>query len=269
LVWHMLRNDMRCPVCRMGPAMQLNIASSLPAFLVEIFELLHEAQSSSSSDLDANSEDSNSDSDDNSSNSIAMSIVTGSPQSISEAMSIFAGSPQLLSSYNLNNWSEVRNSVLESCYLLAHTQIIRVTVRILSKSAPNIPNNERTVVDLTGFASRVNFSSAEFTTRITQMQYQLQRQLKRRVCAVLYEHSSQGHALSLQIGIALNLGAFNTQSSSFAFCHEFDVTVNNDIIWEILHTTGISMGLVAFQYNDILLQLQWQWILRHAQDSSP
>ena len=271
LVWHMVCNDMRCPVCRIGPGTALDIATSLPEFLVEIFELLHDAQSSSSSDLDVDSA-SSADSDDDDHSLASMSSDSG-------AMSSFAGSVQCFSSYNLNRWSDVRNSVLESCYLLSHTQIIRVTVRIFATSPQNHQNilrtdcsamqqNQRTVVNLTGFASRINFSCSDTITLVTQMQYQLQRQLKRRVCATLAKHMQQNHALSLQIGIALNLGAFNTEASIFAFCREFDVTPSNEIIWEILQTNDVSMGLVALQSRDILLQLQWQWMLKHARETN-
>jgi hypothetical protein len=262
LVWHMLRNDMRCPVCRTGPDFPLDLKSSLPDFLSEIFLQVSDAQSSSSSDSDVESMSSGS-SWENSS-----TIETENCLSINDSACDFIDNIEIEIERSclprIQSWKLVKNSILESWYLLSHTQIINLGIRFMGTHA----------IEYTGFATRVHFDPHVNITRCTQMQYQLQGQLNRRVCAHIRQNAQKHGNICMQVGVAFILGKYNTQMSPMTFCRSFSLSSNEigeiaePCTWKILcnenDTCNIAMGLFAAQCHSLTLQLQWQWMLEYA-----
>ena len=250
LVWHMMRNDMRCPVCRAGPYMLLDIEASLPAEVHPVFSAYSAGHVTSSSDSDDDSA-----SEVNSSSSWEMESMSSSPDRPSS-----------------NAWNLRPPGMIESLYLINNTQNIRVVVQIGFSGA------KLDEVTYEGYANRVNYDRDAALTRITQMQYQVQGQLKRRVCAFLQHCRQEQKRPWIQIGIALHLGKFNSLPSVLALskpiCLSLINTEPDAELWNVMRCnalcdnaeeiTEIAMGMALVDTNELALQMQWQWMLEHA-----
>ena len=246
LVWHMMRNDMRCPVCRAGPYTLLDIEASLPPEVRAVFGAYSAGHVTSSSESEDDSA-----SETISSSSWDLESVPSTPERPC-----------------VNTRNFCRHSFLESLYLVSNTQNIRVAVRFGFDGFDGAKSDD---VTHEGYANRVNYDGEAALTRITQMQYRVQGQLKRRVCAILRNCRQRGKSPCLQIGIALHLGQFNTQSSELTFSRPICVSPTDTECWNILMSNAvcenaeeIAMGMALVNADELSLQLQWQWMLVHA-----
>lgn len=249
LIWHMMRNDMRCPVCRAGPYMLLDIEASLPPEVRAVFceySAGHVTSSSESEDESA--------SDTVSSSSWEMESESSSPDRSSSSA-----------------WDLRPPGLIESLYLMNNTQNIRIVMQIGFSGA------KLDEVTYEGYANRVNYDGDAALTRITQMQYQVQGQLRRRVCAFLRHCRQQQKRPWIRIGIALHLGKFNSLPSVLAFSKPIclsSIMAERDAVWNVMRCNALRdngeeitetvMGMALVNTNELALQMQWQWMLEHA-----
>ena len=250
LIWHMMRNDMRCPVCRAGPYILLDIEASLPPEVRAVFceySAGHVTSSSESEDESA--------SDTVSSSSWEMESESSSPDRSSSSA-----------------WDLRPHGWMQTLCLLNNTQNIRVVVQIGFSGA------KLDEVTYEGYANRVNYDGDAALTRITQMQYQVQGQLRRRVCAFLRHCRQQQKRPWIRVGIALHLGKFNSLPSVLAFSKPICLSSMNAQpdaeLWNIMRCNALRdngeeitetvMGMALVNTNELALQMQWQWMLEHA-----